>query len=178
MEGISLFLWILYEKGSHESYYHANTEKRSPPGNPRRNSRLGRTIPNQPAAPATPGSPVVDLQYKKREASLLLLYGFRQRPTLPGRVQPSTIGAEGLNFCVRYGNRWYPFAIITGNCELCLCLRLLSNNTDSLAQLPKPVNSFVQKYSKNPNSERVRIDGSPGRARTYNNSVNSRVLCH
>ena len=97
-------MWILYEKGSHESYYHANTEKRSPPGNPRRNSRLGRTIPNQPAAPATPGSPVVDLQYKKREASLLLLYGFRQRPTLPGRVQPSTIGAEGLNFCVRYGN--------------------------------------------------------------------------
>ena len=83
-----------------------------------RNSRLGRTIPNQPAAPATPGSPVVDLQYKKREASLLLLYGFRQRPTLPGRVQPSTIGAEGLNFCVRYGNRWDPFAIITGNCEL------------------------------------------------------------
>ena len=72
MEGISLFLWILHEKGSHESYYHANTEKRSPPGNPRRNSRLGRTIPNQPAAPATPGSPVVDLQYKKREASLLL----------------------------------------------------------------------------------------------------------
>ena len=120
MEGISLFLWILYEKGSHESYYHANTEKRSPPGNPRRNSRLGRTIPNQPAAPATPGSPVVDLQYKKREASLLLLYGFRQRPTLPGRVQPSTIGAEGLNFCVRYGNRWDPFAIITGNCELFL----------------------------------------------------------
>ena len=55
---------------------------------------------------------------KKREASLLLLYGFRQRPTLPGRVQPSTIGAEGLNFCVRYGNRWNPFAIITGNCEL------------------------------------------------------------
>ena len=96
----------------------------------------------------------------------------------PGRFQPSTIGAEGLNFCVRYGNRWYPFAIITGNCELCLCLRLLSNNTNSLAQLPKPVNSFVQKYSKNPNSERVRIDGSPGRARTYNNSVNSRVLCH
>ena len=120
MEGIPLFLWILHEKSSHESYYHANTEKRSPPGNPRRNSRLGRTIPNQPAAPATPGSPVVDLQYKKREASLLLIYGFRQRPTLPGRVQPSTIGAEGLNFCVRYGNRWDPFAIITGNCELFL----------------------------------------------------------
>ena len=42
--------------------------------------------------------------------------GFRRRPTLPGRVQPSTIGAEGLNFCVRDGNRWDPFAIATGNC--------------------------------------------------------------
>ena len=40
--------------------------------------------------------------------------GFRQRPTLPGRLQPSTIGAERLNFCVRYGNRWIPFAIVTG----------------------------------------------------------------
>ena len=42
-------------------------------------------------------------------------YGIRRRPTLPGRVQPSTIGAEGLNFCVRDGNRWNPFAITTGN---------------------------------------------------------------
>ena len=41
--------------------------------------------------------------------------GIRRRPTLPGRVQPSTIGAAGLNFCVRYGNRWNPFAIATGN---------------------------------------------------------------
>ena len=27
----------------------------------------------------------------------------RQRPTLPGRLQPSTIGVLGLNFCVRNG---------------------------------------------------------------------------
>ena len=46
----------------------------------------------------------------------LLRLIIRRRPTLPGRVQPSTIGAEGLNFCVRYGNRWDPFAIVTGNC--------------------------------------------------------------
>ena len=45
--------------------------------------------------------------------------GIRRRPTLPGRVQPSTIGAEGLNFCVRDGNRWDPFAIATGNCIKC-----------------------------------------------------------
>ena len=44
--------------------------------------------------------------------------GIRRRPTLPGRVQPSTIGAEGLNFCVRDGNRWDPFAIATGNTYL------------------------------------------------------------
>ena len=45
----------------------------------------------------------------------LSFHGIRQRPTLPGRLQPSTIGAERLNFCVRYGNRWIPFAIVTGN---------------------------------------------------------------
>ena len=44
-------------------------------------------------------------------------YGIRQRPTLPGRLQPSTIGTEGLNFCVRYGNRWNPFVITTGKGE-------------------------------------------------------------
>ena len=45
-------------------------------------------------------------------------YGIRRRPTLPDRYQSSTIGTEGLNFCVRYGNRWDPFVIATGNGEL------------------------------------------------------------
>ena len=44
--------------------------------------------------------------------------GIRRRPTLPDRYQSSTIGTEGLNFCVRYGNRWNPFVIATGNGEL------------------------------------------------------------
>ena len=44
------------------------------------------------------------------------LIGIRRRPTLPGRFQPSTIGAERLNFCVRDGYRWCPLAIVTGNC--------------------------------------------------------------
>ena len=39
---------------------------------------------------------------------------FRQRPTLPGSHPPSTISAEELNFCVRNGNRWDLFAIVTG----------------------------------------------------------------
>ena len=59
---------------------------------------------------------------KKEELHTKLFFGIRRRPTLPGRVQPSTIGAEGLNFCVRYGNRWYPFAIATGNASRLLTL--------------------------------------------------------
>ena len=53
---------------------------------------------------------------KKKDSAKLnpFSFGIRQRPTLPGRLQPSTIGAERLNFCVRYGNRWIPFAIVTG----------------------------------------------------------------
>ena len=38
----------------------------------------------------------------------------RRRPTLPGALAPSTIGAGGLNFCVRNGNRCGPSAIFTG----------------------------------------------------------------
>ena len=48
------------------------------------------------------------------QLSLGAFIWIRQRPTLPGRLQPSTIGAERLNFCVRDGNRWIPFAIVTG----------------------------------------------------------------
>ena len=57
----------------------------------------------------------MSIGYEKSPANAeLFSYGIRQRPTLPGRLQPSTIGAERLNFCVRYGNRWIPFAIVTG----------------------------------------------------------------
>lgn len=38
----------------------------------------------------------------------------RQRPTLPRSCPRSTIGAGGLNFCVRNGNRCGPTAIVTG----------------------------------------------------------------
>ena len=57
----------------------------------------------------------MSIGYEKSPANAeLFSYGIRQCPTLPGRLQPSTIGAERLNFCVRYGNRWDPFAITTG----------------------------------------------------------------
>ena len=41
--------------------------------------------------------------------------GSRQLPTLPSRSQLSTISVWRLNFCVRYGYRWCPPAIVTGN---------------------------------------------------------------
>ena len=34
-------------------------------------------------------------------------------PTFPGRFQPSIIGDEELNYCVRDGNRCNLFAIVT-----------------------------------------------------------------
>jgi hypothetical protein len=37
----------------------------------------------------------------------------RRRPTLPGDLSPSTIGAEGLNGSVRNGKRCGPLAIAT-----------------------------------------------------------------
>ena len=55
------------------------------------------------------------------------LIGFRQLPILPGRFQPSTFSVWRLNFCVRYGNRWYPPAIVTGNCySFLFCFRFPS----------------------------------------------------
>ena len=64
-------------------------------------------------------------------------YGIRRRPTLPDRYQSSTIGTEGLNFCVRYGYRWNPFVIATGNGEL---FNRLSFRTigSSLPAIPSP----------------------------------------
>ena len=56
---------------------------------------------------------------KEKLRSSAELYGIRRRPTLPDRYLSSTIGTEELNFCVRYGNRWDPFVIATGNGELC-----------------------------------------------------------
>ena len=52
----------------------------------------------------------------KKGSQTASLKGIRQRPILPGRVQPSTFGTGELNFCVRYGNRWDLSVITTGNC--------------------------------------------------------------
>ena len=52
---------------------------------------------------------------QKKEAVQLPQRGHRQRPILPGRVQPSTFGTGELNDCVRNGNRWDLSVIVTGN---------------------------------------------------------------
>ena len=44
---------------------------------------------------------------------------FRRRPTLPGGIPPSTIGAGGLNFRVRDGNGCDSAAMATGNRAQC-----------------------------------------------------------
>ena len=81
-------------------------------------------------------------QHKKASLFRNSLFGFRRRPNLPGRVQPSTFGAKRLNFCVRNGNRWNPLAITTGNCLLfnshTLKITQLSNAT------PKSLSSLNQ----------------------------------
>ena len=64
------------------------------------------------------------MQGTEIERILFLGKGIRRRPTLPGRCQPSTIGAERLNFCVRDGNRWDPLAIATGNSSVVRRLRV------------------------------------------------------
>ena len=69
-------------------------------------------------------------RYGKKEPQFPeILIGIRRRPTLPGRFQPSTIGAKRLNFCVRDGYRWFPLAIVTGNCILFSCFSHLQNRT-------------------------------------------------
>ena len=67
-----------------------------------------------------------------------VLNEMRQRPTLPGRSQPSTISAWRLNFCVRYGYRWNPPAIVTGNSSFASSppLPLRSRSPRALARTP------------------------------------------
>ena len=58
------------------------------------------------------------LTARKKRPRFAIAHGFRRRPILPGRFQPSTFSVLRLNFCVRDGNRWDPQAIITGNISL------------------------------------------------------------
>ena len=53
----------------------------------------------------------------KKDCLTAVFFEIRQRSTLPGRVQPSTIDDEKLNDCVRDGNRWVLLSIATGMVE-------------------------------------------------------------
>ena len=48
----------------------------------------------------------------------LLFFEIRQFPILPVGVPTSTFGVNELNFCVRNGNRWILYFIITGMAPL------------------------------------------------------------
>ena len=78
----------------------------------------------------------------------------RQRPTLPPRLQGSTIGAGGLNFWVRNGTRCDPSAVTTGkpgghpsaspgfrdlsNCQCLLPFRGTLNAPERARAIPSP----------------------------------------
>ena len=66
----------------------------------------------------------------------------RRRPTLPGGLPPSTIGAGGLNCRVRNGNGCFPAAMATGNCALGhMALERPRASTSFLSPSPRPIST-------------------------------------
>ncbi len=59
--------------------------------------------------------PENDKERRTPKGGALCSNKFRRRPTLPGHLYPSTIGADRLNFRVRDGNGCDPVAMVTGN---------------------------------------------------------------
>ena len=78
---------------------------------------MGRLAGRPPAVrhrTSLPKRPPPTTDKRKRGANWLpAVCEIRRRPTLPGRLHPSTIGAGGLNFRVRNGNGCDPTAIAT-----------------------------------------------------------------
>ena len=52
---------------------------------------------------------------KKRRTFRFFKMESWQLPIFPVRYQTSILGVKGLHFCVRDGNRCFPFAIATSN---------------------------------------------------------------
>ena len=69
----------------------------------------------------------------------IIIIGIRRRPTLPGGRPPSTIGAGGLNCCVRNGNRWDPSAIATGNLSNMKLYEVRARSIPCYGTLPGPL---------------------------------------
>ena len=80
----------------------------------------------------------------------------RRRPTLPGRIQPSTIGAGGLNFRVRNGNGCISAAKAT---------ETLSGSSEQAHFLVKSETWFNQRLrlfaTREPHSGREQLRTSP-----------------
>lgn len=112
----------------HRVGYRATVEAGSGPlvGGPRRNRP-------QNALERGPGAP-------------LAAFEIRRRPTLPGTLVPSTIGAGGLNFRVQNGNGCDPAAIATEN-RLRPCRR---TGTDTIL-LSRAANGPLQYSTANTN---------------------------
>ena len=73
---------------------------------------------NRPGIPAN--KPVSSYKNRRTKKGPVRLHGpfsasSRRRPTFPHGRPCSIIGAGGLNFCVRNGNRCFPSAMVAGN---------------------------------------------------------------
>ena len=96
----------------------------------------------QPADSRTAGDGLPWGQNEKRTPAKAgaLLREIRRRPTLPGRIHPSTIGAVWLNFRVRDGNGCDPDAIVT---EICCQGRAPTNGAQALEDSIASTNFIV-----------------------------------
>ena len=109
-------------------------------------------------ATGTPPSASVahDLDHSKMRSSgthraPLVAFEIRRRPTLPGTLVPSTIGAGGLNCRVQNGNGCDPAAIATEN-QLCPDRRC---SRDSI-QLSRATSQPLQYSTANTNTDNDR----------------------
>ena len=76
-------------------------------------------------------------------AEALVEYEIRRRPTLPGGLPPSTIGADRLNFRVRDGNGCDPVAMATENqlSTRCSAPRGLQSKHELFNPSPRPIST-------------------------------------
>ena len=69
-------------------------------------------------------------------------YEIRRRPTLPGGLPPSTIGADRLNFRVRDGNGCDPVAMVTEiSCQRGVTLKDSRASTSCSKPSPRPIST-------------------------------------
>jgi hypothetical protein len=85
-----------------------------------------------------------------QRAGALHLREIRRRPTLPGGLPPSTIGAGGLHFRVRNGNGCYPAAMATGNLVFWVVNWDARHDADAVPRTPERARTPEQENTLNP----------------------------